>query len=143
MPHDIIKEMIVDVRGTAVRVVRKPIKHLHLGVYPPDGRVRVAAPPHVAQRGSTDLHERLSRRQHLDGFWKHAAEYLPQPLIRRVAACNPDDLRRWANPLDHLHEVSIFRNHHGAGRPCGLEYLPVRGFAQTQISNRDRLDLEP
>ena len=35
------------VRGTAVRVVRKPIKHLHLGVYPPDGRVRVAAPPHV------------------------------------------------------------------------------------------------
>ena len=39
--------MIVDVRGTAVRVVRKPIKHLHLGVYPPDGRVRVAAPPHV------------------------------------------------------------------------------------------------
>jgi len=30
-----------------VRVVRKPIKHLHLGVYPPDGRVRVAAPPHM------------------------------------------------------------------------------------------------
>ena len=37
----------LDVRGTAVSVVRKPIKHLHLGVYPPDGRVRVAAPPHV------------------------------------------------------------------------------------------------
>ena len=37
----------LDVRGTAVEVVRKPIRHLHLGVYPPDGRVRVAAPPHV------------------------------------------------------------------------------------------------
>ena len=28
----------------SVEVVRKPIKHLHLGVYPPEGRVRVAAP---------------------------------------------------------------------------------------------------
>ena len=27
-----------------VEVVRKAIKNLHLGVYPPDGRVRVAAP---------------------------------------------------------------------------------------------------
>ena len=30
-----------------VEVVRKPIKNLHLGVYPPSGRVRVAAPPSV------------------------------------------------------------------------------------------------
>src|SRR5688500_11229657 len=27
-----------------VRIVKKAIKNLHLGVYPPDGRVRVAAP---------------------------------------------------------------------------------------------------
>lgn len=32
------------VRGIPVEVVRKDIKHLHLGVYPPRGRVRVAAP---------------------------------------------------------------------------------------------------
>lgn len=32
------------VRGLRVSVVRKPIRNLHLGVYPPDGRVRVAAP---------------------------------------------------------------------------------------------------
>jgi predicted metal-dependent hydrolase len=32
------------VSGIAVEVVRKEIKHLHLGVYPPHGRVRVAAP---------------------------------------------------------------------------------------------------
>lgn len=30
--------------GLDVEVVRKAIKNLHLGVYPPDGRVRVAAP---------------------------------------------------------------------------------------------------
>jgi predicted metal-dependent hydrolase len=32
------------VGGIAVEVVRKDIKNLHLGVYPPNGRVRVAAP---------------------------------------------------------------------------------------------------
>ena len=34
----------IDVRGLAVEVVRKEIKNLHVGVYPPYGRVRVAAP---------------------------------------------------------------------------------------------------
>jgi predicted metal-dependent hydrolase len=32
------------VSGIRVAVVRKAIKNLHLGVYPPDGRVRIAAP---------------------------------------------------------------------------------------------------
>jgi len=32
------------ISGLRVSVVRKAIKNLHLGVYPPDGRVRVAAP---------------------------------------------------------------------------------------------------
>ncbi len=34
----------IEVRGVRVEVVRKDIKNLHLGVYPPNGRVRVAAP---------------------------------------------------------------------------------------------------
>lgn len=37
----------IEIRGIAVEIVRKDIKHLHLGVYPPDGRVRVAAPLHL------------------------------------------------------------------------------------------------
>lgn len=36
------------VNGLSVSVVRKAIKNLHLGVYPPDGRVRVAAPVNVS-----------------------------------------------------------------------------------------------
>jgi predicted metal-dependent hydrolase len=35
------------VRGTRIEVVRKDIKNLHVGVYPPNGRVRVAAPRHL------------------------------------------------------------------------------------------------
>src|SRR6476659_2910284 len=34
----------IRVGGLTVDVVRKAIKNLHLGVYPPNGRVRVAAP---------------------------------------------------------------------------------------------------
>lgn len=39
-----IEEHQITVGGLEVEVVRKPIKNLHLGVYPPNGRIRVAAP---------------------------------------------------------------------------------------------------
>src|SRR5207237_5757655 len=39
-----IEERQIQVGGLNVDVVRKGIKNLHLGVYPPAGRVRVAAP---------------------------------------------------------------------------------------------------
>ena len=39
----------ITVGGLAVEVVRKAIKNLHLGVYPPHGRVRVAAPLAVSE----------------------------------------------------------------------------------------------
>lgn len=35
---------VITVSGIRVQIVRKAIKNLHLGVYPPEGRVRVAAP---------------------------------------------------------------------------------------------------
>lgn len=35
------------VSGIPIQIVRKSIKNLHLGVYPPNGRVRVAVPNHV------------------------------------------------------------------------------------------------
>src|SRR5437870_9586502 len=38
----------ITVSGLRVEIVRKNIKNLHLGVYPPAGRVRVAAPFRVS-----------------------------------------------------------------------------------------------
>jgi hypothetical protein len=40
MHQIVVSDLVVD-------VVRKKIKNLHLGVYPPNGRVRVAAPLHI------------------------------------------------------------------------------------------------
>ena len=37
----------MEVSGLSVEVHRKAIKNLHVGVYPPDGRVRVAAPRYL------------------------------------------------------------------------------------------------
>lgn len=37
----------ITVSGLPVEIVRKGIKNLHLGVYPPNGRVRVAAPARI------------------------------------------------------------------------------------------------
>src|SRR5437016_6467310 len=39
-----IEPHVINVNGVEVNVVRKAIKNLHLGVYPPAGRVRVATP---------------------------------------------------------------------------------------------------
>jgi predicted metal-dependent hydrolase len=38
----------LEVSGISVEVVRKAIKNLHIGVYPPEGRVRVAAPSRMS-----------------------------------------------------------------------------------------------
>src|SRR6266705_2551823 len=42
-----IEQHQITVHGLVVNVVRKNIKNLHLGVYPPAGRIRVAAPLQV------------------------------------------------------------------------------------------------
>ena len=71
------------VSGIEVEVVRKDIKNLHVGVYPPDGRVRVAAPLLVdddavrlavisrldwvkRQRARFQAQERQSAREYVD-----------------------------------------------------------------------------
>ncbi len=74
----------IDVNGLLVDVVRKDIKNLHLGVYPPNGRVRVAAPLLVddeavrlavitrlawikRQQAKFEAQERETRREYLNG----------------------------------------------------------------------------
>ena len=63
----------ITVNDIEVQVVRKPIKNLHLGVYPPDGRVRVAAPTHV-----TDDNIRLAVISKLAWIKKQQAAFQAQ-----------------------------------------------------------------
>ena len=74
----------IDVRGISVEVVRKDIRNLHVGVYPPNGRVRVAAPHRLdddavrlavisrlawirRRRGEFEGQERQSQREFVTG----------------------------------------------------------------------------
>lgn len=62
------------VSGIAVEVVRKDIKNLHLGVYPPMGRVRVAAPLVV-----NDEAVRLAVIDKLGWIKRQRAQFAKQP----------------------------------------------------------------
>lgn len=74
----------IQIGGLHVDIVRKDIKNLHLGVYPPNGKVRVAAPLAVSddavrlavisklgwikrQRAKFDAQPRQSRREMVNG----------------------------------------------------------------------------
>lgn len=64
----------ITVGGIRVEVVRKDIKNLHLGVYPPNGRVRVAAPLVL-----TDEAVRLAVIEKLAWVKMHKARFENQP----------------------------------------------------------------
>lgn len=40
---------IIEIAGLSVELVRKSIKNLHIGVYPPEGHIRVAAPSAISE----------------------------------------------------------------------------------------------
>ena len=62
------------VAGITVEMVRKDIKNLHLGVYPPLGRVRVAVP-----LGLSDEAARLAVIDKLGWIKRHKARFAAQP----------------------------------------------------------------
>lgn len=57
-----------------VEVVRKPIKNLHLGVYPPNGRIRVAAPV-----GVSDEAVRLAVVTRMGWIKRQQSKFVAQP----------------------------------------------------------------
>ncbi len=62
------------VSGIKVEVIRKDIKNLHLGVYPPQGRVRVAAPLVIS-----DEAVRLAVIDKLGWIKRQKAKFVDQP----------------------------------------------------------------
>jgi predicted metal-dependent hydrolase len=69
-----IEPKIMTVSGVKVQVVRKDIKNLHLGVYPPHGRVRVAAPLVVSDEAI-----RLAVIDKLGWIKRQRAQFAEQP----------------------------------------------------------------
>lgn len=68
-----VSRSTMTVSGIEVHIVRKDIKNVHLGVYPPHGRVRVAVPLHV-----TDDNVRLAVVNKLSWIRKQQAAFQAQ-----------------------------------------------------------------
>src|SRR4030042_6757814 len=96
----------ITVKGLTVEVVRKAIKNLHLGVYPPYGRVRVAAPLAVS-----DEAVRLVVIGKLSWIKRQQAKFEAQPRQSR---------REMVRGESHYFLGQRYRlrviEHHGAGK---------------------------
>ena len=69
------------VGGIEVELVRKDIKNLHMGVYPPDGRVRMAVPLHI-----DDESARLAVVNKLSWLKKQIEVFAKQPRLSESEA---------------------------------------------------------
>lgn len=105
------------VSGIAVQVVRKPIKNLHLSVYPPDGHVRVAVPLHI-----TDDNVRLVVISRLSWIKKHQASFQAQPRQSE-------------------REMVTGKSHYVFGKRYLLEVIERRGCHEVAIKNNSTLQL--
>lgn len=106
----------MSVRGMDVEVVRKPIKNLHIGVYPPNGRVRVAAPPSV-----TDEAVRLAVVTRLGWIKRQQSKFAAQAR---------QSLRSYVSGETHFH----------LGTPYRLRLREKEGASKVRIVG-DRLEL--
>ncbi|MGJ8624009.1 MAG: M48 family metallopeptidase [Yoonia sp.] len=102
--------------GIDIEVVHKSIKNLHIGVYPPDGRVRVAAPPSM----SSDA-VRVAILTKLPWIEKRRRDFLQQPR---------ENTRAYVSGETHWH----------LGRPLRLRVETVaRGRPGIQVEGNDAL----
>ncbi len=107
----------ITVHGLDVEVVRKNIKHLHLAVYPPNGRVRVAAPLRV-----NDEAVRLA-------------------VISKLAWIKRQQAKFEGQERQSAREYVSGESHYFQGRRYRLNVIYQAGPPHVSIRNNTRLDL--
>ena len=112
-----IKLRQIIVGGVAVQVFRKGIKNLHLGVYPPHGRVRVAAPLRVS-----DDAVRLA-------------------VIGKLGWIKRQRVRFEAQPRQSAREMVSGESHYFLGRRYRLRVIEHDGSARVVLRSQTRLEL--
>jgi predicted metal-dependent hydrolase len=107
----------IKVSGINVDVVRKAIKNLHLGVYPPHGRVRVAAPLAV-----NDEAVRLAVISRLGWIKRQQAKFEDQPRQSR-------------------REMIRGESHYFLGQRYRLNVIEYREASKIVLRNKATIDL--
>jgi predicted metal-dependent hydrolase len=107
----------IRVSGQAVQIIRKNIKNLHLGVYPPNGRVRVAAPLRVS-----DDAVRLA-------------------VIGKLGWIKRQQARFKAQARQSDREMVSGESHYYLGRRYRLRVVERNGPSRVVLRNRNTLEL--
>ena len=109
----------MEVAGISVEVRRKNIKHLHIGVYPPDGRVRVSAP------------------------MRFDAEAIRQALVSRLGWIRRKRKSFESQPRQSAREMVTGESHYLQGKRYRLDVVEVAGCRHTVTAGGgDRLTLQ-
>lgn len=107
----------IEVNGLTVHVVRKNIKNLHLAVYPPNGRIRVAAPMRV-----NDEAVRLAVIAKLGWIKRQQAKFEEQER-------------------ESLREYISGESHYFQGNRYLLNVIEQNGTPRVVIRNKRKIDL--
>jgi len=111
------ERQLLEVSGIPVEIVRKNIKNLHLGVYPPNGRVRVAVPLRIS-----DETVRLAVVSRLGWIHRKQKEFLRQ---------NRQSKR----------EMITGESHYFRGRRYRLDVVEYDGPATVRLKNNTTMEL--
>jgi hypothetical protein len=107
----------IKVSGLVVDVVRKDIKNLHLGVYPPMGRVRVAAPLRVSD------------------------EAVRLAVISRLSWIKKQKTKFTTQARQSLREFVSGESHYFQGRRYRLNVIYQEAHPRVAIRNKSTIDL--
>jgi len=113
----VIERAYIEVNGIRVEVVRKEIRNLHLAVYPPNGRVRVAVPMRI-----NDEAVRLAIITRLGWIRRQQAGYARQERQSR-------------------REMVTGESHYVRGRRYRLDVIEIEGRPSVRIANNRMLEL--
>jgi predicted metal-dependent hydrolase len=106
------EKRLITVKGLSVQVVRKGIKNLHLGVYPPNGRVRVAVPLKV-----NDAAVRLA-------------------LVGKLGWIKRQRVKFETQPRQSKREIVSGESHYFLGRRYRLSVIPQDGAPKVLIRKK-------
>jgi hypothetical protein len=112
-----IERRHIVVGGLPVQVVRKAIKNLHLGVYPPNGRVRVAAPLQVSDSA------------------------VGRAVIGKLGWIKRQRARFDAQARESAREMVSGESHYFLGRRYRLRVIEHNGAGRVELRNRGILEL--
>ena len=106
----------MNIGGLEVNVIRKDIKNIHLGIYPPNGRIRIAAP-----LNTTDEKVRLF-------------------IISRIPWIKKQQNKFHDQPRQTKREYVSGESHYFLGNRYLLNVIPATTSPKIEIKNKTHID---